>query len=46
MDEGYDAVNAARVLDLAAGRPLAELPPEAKALRGSRARAHPTPDAG
>jgi len=46
MDEGYDAVNAARMLDLAAGRPLAELPPEAKELRGSRSRTHPTPDEG
>lgn len=42
MDEGYDAINAARMLDLAAGRPLAELPPEAKELRGSRSRTHPT----
>ncbi len=44
MDEGYDAINAARMLDLAAGRPLAELPPEAKELRGSRSRTHPIPD--
>ncbi len=41
MDEGYDAINAARVRDLMAGRPLADLPPEAMNLRGSRARAHP-----
>jgi hypothetical protein len=41
MDEGYDAVNAARVHDLLAGRPLADLPPEAMALRGSRSRTHP-----
>ena len=27
MDEGYDAVNIARVRDLAAGRPLEDLPP-------------------
>ncbi len=39
MDEGYDAVNVARVRDLAAGRPLAQLPPEAFTVRGSRARA-------
>ncbi len=36
MDEGYDAVNVRRALDLAAGRPLDPLPPEAMALRGSR----------
>ena len=29
MDEGYDAINVARAYDLAAGRPLAPLPPEA-----------------
>ena len=29
MDEGYDAVNVARAYDIAAGRPLADLPPEA-----------------
>jgi deoxyribonuclease-4 len=38
MDEGYDAVNVARARDLAAGRPLALLPPEALHLRGARAR--------
>lgn len=38
MDEGYDAVNVARARDLAAGRPLAPLPPEALHLRGARAR--------
>ena len=32
MDEGYDAVNIARALDLAAGRALDPLPPEAFAL--------------
>ena len=41
MDEGYDAVNVARAYDLAAGRPLAALPPEAMELRGSRARSGP-----
>jgi deoxyribonuclease IV len=46
MDEGYDAVNAARVRDLLAGRPLAELPAEAMNLRGSRARTHPADEAG
>jgi len=39
MDEGYDAINVARVRDLAAGRPLVPLPAEAFALRGSRSRA-------
>src|SRR4029077_6547745 len=28
MDEGYDAINVARAYDIAAGRPLAALPPE------------------
>ena len=32
MDEGYDAINAARARDLAEGRPLAILPPEAMNL--------------
>lgn len=41
MDEGYDAVNVARAHDIAAGRPLADLPPEALELRGTRARAAP-----
>ena len=41
MDEGYDAINVARAYDLAAGRPLAALPPEAMELRGSRARSGP-----
>lgn len=44
MDEGYDAVNAARVHDLLAGRPLAELSPEAMDVRGSRSRTHPAVD--
>ena len=46
MDEGYDAINVARAYDLAAGRPLPQLPPEAMTMRGSRARtgpAEPTP---
>jgi deoxyribonuclease-4 len=42
MDEGYDAVNAARAHDLAKGRPLASLPPEAMELPGSRARTGPS----
>ena len=39
MDEGYDAVNIARAYDIAAGRPLADLPPEALEMAGSRSRA-------
>ena len=42
MDEGYDAVNAGRAHDLAEGRPLALLPPEAMNLPGSRARTGPS----
>ena len=38
MDEGYDAVNIARAFDIAAGRPLAALPPEAMEMGGSRSR--------
>ena len=41
MDEGYDAVNLERARALAAGRPLAPLPPEAFEVRGSRARTAP-----
>jgi deoxyribonuclease-4 len=43
MDEGYDAINIARAYDIAACRPLADLPPEAMTLRGSRARSGPAP---
>ncbi len=42
MDTGYDAINIARAHDIAAGRPLADLPPEAMNLPGSRARTGPT----
>ena len=38
MDEGYDAVNVARAIALAEGRPLAPLPPGAMSVRGSRSR--------
>lgn len=41
MDEGYDAVNVARARDVAAGRTLPELPPEAMTVRGSRSRTEP-----
>jgi deoxyribonuclease-4 len=44
MDEGYDAINIARALDLAAGRPLDPLPPEAFELRRDRGRVAPSPD--
>jgi deoxyribonuclease-4 len=37
MEEGYDAVNLDRARRLAAGLPLAPLPPEALEMRGSRA---------
>jgi deoxyribonuclease-4 len=43
MDEGYDAINVGRAYDIAAGRALAELPPGAMELRGSRARTGPAP---
>jgi deoxyribonuclease-4 len=39
MEEGYDAINVARAVALARGESLAELPPEAFQLRGSRTRA-------
>jgi deoxyribonuclease-4 len=45
MDEGYDAINIARAIALAEGRPLEPLPPGAMTLRGSRARTAPEPDA-
>jgi deoxyribonuclease-4 len=45
MDEGYDAINVARALALAAGRQLEPLPPGAMTVRGSRARSAPAPDA-
>ena len=41
MDEGYDAVNVARARDIAAGRPLGELPPEALEVGSSRATSGP-----
>ncbi len=36
MDDGYDAINVGRALDLLAGRELEPLPPEAFELKGSR----------
>lgn len=44
MDVGYDAINIARALALAAGRPLEPLPPGAMTVRGSRARSAPEPE--
>ncbi|HEY8169001.1 MAG TPA: TIM barrel protein, partial [Candidatus Limnocylindrales bacterium] len=44
MSEGYDLVNMARVRALVDGRRLEVLPPEAFALRGSRASVAPTED--
>jgi deoxyribonuclease-4 len=41
MDEGYDAINIARAHDIAAGRPLAALPPEALEVISGRARLGP-----
>lgn len=41
MDEGYDAVNLGRARDIAAGRPLEPLPPDAFEVRSSRAHAAP-----
>jgi hypothetical protein len=46
MDEGYDAVNLDRARAIAAGEPLAALPPAAFHLRSARGRsAPPDPDA-
>ena len=46
MDEGYDAVNLGRARAIAAGEPLATLPPAAFHLRSARGRsAPPDPDA-
>lgn len=44
MDDGYDAVNMRRALDLAAGLPLAQLPPDAFATRGAKDRSAPADD--
>ncbi len=41
MEDGYDAVNIARVADLAAGRPLRVLPPEAFETRSAKGRSAP-----
>jgi hypothetical protein len=44
MEAGYDEINIRRVLDLAAGRPLADLPAEAFVARASRGRSAPAED--
>ena len=41
MDDGYDAINVARAYDIAAGRPLADLPPGAGELTSDRSRTGP-----
>jgi deoxyribonuclease-4 len=41
MENGYDAVNIGRILDLAHGRPLADLPAGAFRLRSSKGRSAP-----
>jgi len=46
MDEGYDAINVARAYDIAACRPLADLPPEAMEVRSDRARSGPPSEPG
>jgi deoxyribonuclease-4 len=48
MEDGYDAINIARALDIAAGRPLQPLPPAAFELRRDRSRIAPaeSPDDG
>jgi hypothetical protein len=45
MDEGYDAVNMGRVLDLVHGRPLAALPRAAFHTRSAKGRSAPAEDA-
>jgi deoxyribonuclease-4 len=46
MDDGWDAVNMARARDMAAGRPVAQLPPEAfETTRRARSAAPPDPAA-
>jgi deoxyribonuclease-4 len=41
MDEGYDGINVDRARDLAAGRQLAALPPEAVETRSAKGRSAP-----
>ena len=44
MEEGYDAVNLDRIRDLAAGRALAVLPPDAFHTRSAKGRSAPAED--
>jgi deoxyribonuclease-4 len=44
MDEGYDAVNLDRIRDLAAGRPIPDLPPAAFQTRSGKGRSAPADD--
>ncbi|MEI7744440.1 MAG: deoxyribonuclease IV [Chloroflexota bacterium] len=44
MDEGYDAVNIARLHDIVAGRPLADLPDAAFRARNVKGRSAPADD--
>jgi deoxyribonuclease-4 len=44
MDDGFDAVNVGRAFDIAAGRPLAPLPPGAAELTSDRSKTGPPPD--
>jgi deoxyribonuclease-4 len=44
MDEGYDAINIGRAFDIAACRPLADLPPGAMEVRSDRATMGPARD--
>jgi len=44
MDDGYDAINIRRILDVAAGRPLPALPPAAFATRSGKGRSAPAED--
>jgi deoxyribonuclease-4 len=46
MDDGWDAINLARVRDIAEGRPLVDLPPEAFTVRSARDRSAPAPEHG
>jgi deoxyribonuclease-4 len=45
MDEGYDAINLQRARDIAAGVPLADLPPAAFETRSAKSRSAPAEDA-
>ncbi len=44
MDDGYDAINIRRILDVAAGRALPDLPPAAFATRSAKGRSAPAED--